>query len=399
VHLLYVVQRYGADVPGGAEAHCRAFASRMAARGHHVEVVTTCARSHIDWANTYPAGTDTDDGVVVHRLPTARPKDRRVFEPLNVRALRGPKPVPWALQRAWMQAQGPDVPELAPWLRAHAPRFDVVIFFTYLYATTTGGLPHAAARRPTVLHPTAHEEPPMALAAFNTVFRHPWAFAFSTPEEQALVERRFHVRRPSAVIGVGVDLDAVGDGAAFRRRYGLGERPYLVFLGRFEAGKGSDQLLDFFRAYRRRRQGDLALVVVGERYRDLDPGPDVVATGLVDDQTKHDALAGALALAQPSFFESFSMVLTEAWAQRRPALVQGRNEVLVGQAHRAGGAVPYTTYAEFEVALDRLRADAALADRLGAAGRAYVEREYHWDVVMGRYEAHLGAVAALAPRR
>src|SRR5690606_1416198 len=152
-------------------------------------------------------------------------------------------------------------------------------------------------------------------------------------------------------------------------------------------------------AYRRRRQGDLALVVVGERYRDLDPGPDVVATGLVDDQTKHDALAGALALAQPSFFESFSMVLTEAWAQRRPALEQGRNEVLVGQAHRAGGAVPYTTYAEFEVALDRLRADAALADRLGAAGRAYVEREYHWDVVMGRYEAHLGAVAALAPRR
>ena len=33
-----------------------------------------------------------------------------------------------------------------------------------------------------------------------------------------------------------------------------------------------------------------------------------------------------------------------------------------------------------------LRADASLADAMGAAGRAYVEREYSWDVVLDRYE-------------
>jgi len=398
VRLLYVIQRFGADVPGGAEAHCREFAQRMAARGHDVEVLTTVARSHITWEPTYPAGTGADGALVVHRLPIARPKDRRVFEPLNVRALRGPKPVPWHLQRTWMRMQGPDVPALVPWLCEHAARFDVVVFFQYLYSPTTSGLAAASARVPTLLHATAHDEPPMALAAFNTVFRQPWAYAFSTPEEQALVERRFHVRRPSAVIGVGVDLDAHGDAAAFRARFGLGERPYVVFLGRFEAGKGSDQLLDFYDAYRRRRPGAPALVIAGERYRDVDPDPDLVLTGVVDEATRSGALAGALALVQPSFFESFSMVLTEAWAQARPALVQGRSDVLVGQARRSGGGIPYTDYPSFEVALDRLVADPALAARIGRAGRRYAEAHYAWDVVMDRYEALLERTAALARR-
>jgi glycosyltransferase involved in cell wall biosynthesis len=395
VRLLYVIQRFGADVPGGAEAHCREFAQRMAGRGHVVEVLTTTARSHITWEPSFAVGDADDGGVLVHRLPIGRPKDRRRFEPLNVRALRGPKPVPWRLQRTWAQLQGPDVPDLVPWLAAEAGRFDVVVFFQYLYSPTTEGLPVASARVPTLLHATAHDEPPMALALFDTVFRHPWAFAFSTPEEQALVERRFGVHPPSGVIGVGVDLDASGDVAAFRRRFGLGERPYVVNVGRFEAGKGSDQLLDFHETYRRRRPGAPALVVVGERFRDVAPHGDLVLTGVVDEATRSAALAGALALVQPSFFESFSMVLTEAWAQRRPALVQGRSDVLVGQARRSGGGLPYVTYAEFEVALDRFRADAALADRLGRAGRRYAEANYAWPVVMDRYEALLERTAAL----
>ena len=92
------------------------------------------------------------------------------------------------------------------------------------------------------------------------------------------------------------------------------------------------------------------------------------------------------------------MVLTEAWAQGRPALVQGRSDVLVGQARRSGGAVPYLDYADFEVALDRLLADPALAARLGRAGRRYAEDNYSWDVVMDRYEALLERTAAMTQR-
>jgi Glycosyltransferase len=75
----------------------------------------------------------------------------------------------------------------------------------------------------------------------------------------------------------------------------------------------------------------------------------VVVTGFIDEAGKQSALAGAAALVQPSYFESFSMVLTEAWAHRRPALVQGHCAVLDGQARRSGGGIPYRSYAEFEV--------------------------------------------------
>src|SRR3712207_6273735 len=142
--LLFVVQRYGREVAGGAELHCREFATRMAARGHHVEAVKSCAVNYVDWANRYPAGTGELDGVMVHRLPVARERDDRFFEPLNTRVVWGERPVPLYLQREWMRAQGPHIPELERWLLRHGGSYDVVIFFTYLYWTACAGLPAAS---------------------------------------------------------------------------------------------------------------------------------------------------------------------------------------------------------------------------------------------------------------
>src|SRR5439155_10417933 len=85
MRLLFVVQRYGHEVAGGAELHCRQFATILAERGHDVEALTSCATSYVDWANFYPAGSAEVDGVLVHRLPVPVPRDDRVFGPLNGR--------------------------------------------------------------------------------------------------------------------------------------------------------------------------------------------------------------------------------------------------------------------------------------------------------------------------
>jgi len=95
----------------------------------------------------------------------------------------------------------------------------------------------------------------------------------------------------------------------------------------------------------------------------------------------------------PSYFESFAMNLTDVFAQRRPALVQRRCTVLEGHALRSGGAVPYSGFAEFEAAVDKVHEFPVLADELGEAGRRYVEQNYQWDVVMDRYERTLARVA------
>lgn len=361
-----------------------------------MEVLTSCAVSYVDWANVYKAGIGTLDGVTLHRLPVERPREDRWFGPLSGRVVWGQKPVPLYLQEEWMRSQGPYIPELAPWLFQRASSYDVVIFFTYLYYTTWRGLPAAAGLAPTVLHPTAHDEPPLYLPLFDITFRLPSALAFLTREEADLVHKRFRTKAPSSIIGVGVDLDAKGDDAAFRNTYGLCDRPYLLFVGRLDPGKGSDELFDFFVAYKERNAGPLALVVVGEPVKPLPAHPDVVVTGFVDETTRRAAIAGCLALVQPSYFESFSMVLSEAWAQRKPALVQGHCHVLEGQVRRAGGGIPYRGFAEFEAAADLVVEERHLRQALGEAGRQYVERNYTWDAVMARYEALLTSVRVSA---
>ena len=388
-----MVQRYGDTIAGGAEQHCREMAERMARRGHHVEVATTCAQSYVDWADAYEPGRSTVGGVVVHRFRVAAPRNNPRFNELNRRMVCGRGSRPLVVQREWMRGQGPWSPDLVRWLEQNGSRFDCVICFTYLYWTTWAALDALRGRVPLVLHPTVHDEPPLRLSLFDTEFRAPDAFALSTPEEIDLIRSRFHVDPPGAVVGIGVEVGAA-DPARFRAAYGLADKPYLLYVGRIDEGKGALALVDFFTAYKARHAADdLVLVLVGDDLLKLPERPDIVVTGFVDYQTRDDALAGALALAQPSFFESFSMILTEAFAFGRPALVQGRCDVLRGHARRSNAAIPYDGFAEFECALEMLRADPALADAMGAAGRDYVEREYTWDIVLDRYEALLERTA------
>ena len=65
------VQRYGADINGGAELHARYIAERLA-RHAQVEVVTTCARDYVTWRNERTAGVETVNGIPVRRFPVHR---------------------------------------------------------------------------------------------------------------------------------------------------------------------------------------------------------------------------------------------------------------------------------------------------------------------------------------
>lgn len=401
MRLLFVVQRYGVEVAGGAEAFCRMFAERMAARGHDVDVLTSRAVSYVDWRDHYPAGTTTINGVDVVRLGVGQPRDDRLFGPLHARVINGQKPIPLHLQEAWMHMQGPYLPELGPWLSEHAPTYDVVVFFTYLYWSTWAGLPVASGTTTTVLHPTAHDEPTLYLPIFDFLFRLPHGLGFLSEEEVELVRRRFNVTRPFTVTGIGVDVDLVAsaDEAAFRAEQRIGDAPYLLYTGRIDPHKGSLELFDFFTAYKRRNPSPLKLVLVGEPVRPLPPHDDVVVTGFLSEEAKHDAMAGCLAFVHPSYFESFSIVLCEVWAHRKPAIVQGRCDVLTGMAHRSGGGLPFVGYREFEAAVDLLVTDASLRQRLGDRASAWVEERYRWDVVIERYERFLASLADRRPTR
>lgn len=389
MRLLSVVQRYGLDVFGGAEQFSRKMATQLVGRGHSMDVVTSCARSYYDWADFYEPGREDLEGVTVHRFAVKEPRNHERFGWLNMRMVGGAPPTPAYLQRLWIGEQGPVLPGFREWLWDHATDYDAVIFYTYSYWPTWAGLPVASGRVPTVLHPLAHDEPALYRQIYDVTHQLPSGLAFLTEEEGQLVRRRFGIRKPTAITGIGMNLDVKGNGNRFRAEYEVGDDPYIVSVGRIDPHKGSDELYDFFVAYKQRRPGPLKLVVVGEPIKPLPEHSDVIVTGFVDDSVKDDAVDGAELLVQPSYYESFSMVLTESWAQYKPALVNGRCAVLDGQARRSNGAIPYSGYAEFETSLDLLLSDQQLRKALASNGRAYVEQRYEWNVVLDRYERFL----------
>src|SRR5205807_639714 len=101
--------------------------------------------------------------------------------------------------------QGPWAPGLIEYLKRQQQQYDVVIFYTYLYATTVLGLEVAPSR--SILVSTAHDEPAIRLEIFKDVFRKPAALCYLTDSERLFVQAAFG-ERPllEEVVGVGVDL-------------------------------------------------------------------------------------------------------------------------------------------------------------------------------------------------
>ena len=76
--LAVVVQRYGANINGGAELHARYIAEHLA-RHADVEVVTTCAVDYVTWRNELPRGSEVVHGLTVHRFPVDRERNVKLF--------------------------------------------------------------------------------------------------------------------------------------------------------------------------------------------------------------------------------------------------------------------------------------------------------------------------------
>lgn len=388
----YVVQRYGAQIVGGAEAACRQFATRLAARGHEVTVLTSCATDANTWANALPAGESLDAGVRVVRYATTQPRDPG-FDRLSHRLFGLAEPDA-ALEERWIEAQGPLVPDLIAAIDGRGP--DLWVFYTYLYYPTLMGLPKVAGR--SVLHPALHDEPPSRLARVRDVLRSPAGIYLHSPEEWELVLAR--AGWPPAelgLVGLGAE-EGFGNVGAFRVRAGIGDDPYLLYLGRVEDGKGTGDLARMFSAYARSHPGPMKLVIAGPVTQAPPPADGVVVTGVLTDAERWGAMEGATAFIHPSPLESFAIVLFEAWSKGRPVLVNGACRVTAGHAARSRGGLAYRDYAEFSAALELILDDPVVAHGLGANGKAYAE-SFAWDAVMDRYEAFLGRVLASIDRR
>ena len=283
--LACVIQRFGPEIAGGSERHCRVIAEHLAAE-HDVTILTTCAQDYVTWRNVYAAGASTLGALRVLRFPVARQRRMHRFAEISeiVFTTRSSP----AEQELWFRENGPDAPELLEYLRQHGREYDRVLFWSYRYSDAYFGLPLVADRA--VLVPTAEEDPLIrvdVLDQLSSGCRQPGMFL--TPEEEELVALRCATPLPpSCIIGCGVEPRA----ARRRRGRSLAARhrqPFVLYLGRIERNKGCETLLEYFERYLERGGAPVQLVLAGPANMPLPEHPLVKRLGVVDDAMR-DAL-------------------------------------------------------------------------------------------------------------
>jgi glycosyltransferase involved in cell wall biosynthesis len=378
VKLAIVVQRYGADINGGAELHARYIAERLA-RHADVEVLTTCARDYVSWRNELTPGLERVNGIPVRRFRVRRERDPNVFGRHSQRVFEQPHSI--ADELAWLDSEGPASDDLVEY--ASSAAFDYFLLFSYRYYHAW----HLARRVPqkAVLVPTAERDPAIALDIFGPVFRGVRAVMYNSHEEREMIQAATKNHQvPGVVVGVGSDVPAKTDSARFRRRFKL-DRRFAIYVGRIDENKGCGELFNYFQRYAATFPRGLELVLVGRAVIPVPAHPRIHHLGFLNDEDKFDALAASDLLIMPSYFESLSMVALEAWALGRPVLANGRCDVLKGQCLRSNAGLFYESYEEFAETLYALESNGPLHARLGTNGRAYFAQHYAWPVIERKY--------------
>jgi glycosyltransferase involved in cell wall biosynthesis len=318
---------------------------------------------------------------------------------------------------------------LQDYLERNHHQYDILIFFTYLYAPTALGA--RIAPHKTVLVPTAHDEPAIHLGIYKELFSAPAAIAYNTDVERRFLTTHFSIRAvEEETVGCGVDVpytdhkeikdgrdakdtketkDAkepaedlepepipdedqppsyrphlAGRGVLFRRRHRL-HGPIALYGGRIDPGKGCEELIEYFSSYVQ-DGGDASLVLMGVKLMPLPEEPFIQFAGRLSDQERLQALEAATVVVVPSPYESLSLLALEAFAVGTPVLANARSEVLVDHCLKSNAGLYYADRDEFVEALKLLVADHSLRAAMGRNGRAYVRRNYRWDVIISKYE-------------
>ncbi|MDD8016182.1 MAG: glycosyltransferase family 4 protein [Acidobacteriota bacterium] len=385
--LAFVVQRYGLEINGGAELHCRWVAEHLK-KYFDVEVLTTKAVDYITWKNHYPANEDVINGIPVKRFGVTRARNPERFGRIQNFIFHQEHGEEDELK--WLEEEGPLAPALIDYIKTHESAYDYFIFFSYRYYHSYWGI--RAVPRKSILVPTAERDPVVHLRIFKDLFRKPRAFVYNSEEERRMihsVSRNEDI--PGDVVGVGTEVPEFSSGDRFRRTHQV-DGDYIVYVGRIDENKGCHKLFEYFLKYKKETGSAVKLVLIGSTILKIPSHHDIVYLGFLPEQDKFDAIDGAVLLAMPSFYESLSMVTLEAWAMGKPVLANARCEVLQGQCLRSHGGLYYADYAEFREALDLLLNTPRLREAMGLNGRKYYRENYTWEKIEDKY---LGIIRGL----
>lgn len=367
---------------GGVVRSVEGMATALVARGHEVTVLTTDA---FDQKRRFDGARDeTIDGV---------------------RVLRKPNVLPWLRGRLNLSTPR----SLKRSADAIRPAFDVL--HLHEFRTLENLLVTPVARR--------HEKP-IALSPHGTLnlssgrgalkagwdrllspavaqrVNHVIALSQAERAEAEAIWRRFGRRQTPtnfSVIPNGVELgafDAPALAVECRARYGLGAATTVLFMGRLQARKGVDRLIEAFKAA---RVEDSRLLIVGPDEGMLPAlealaggDPRIAFTGYLDGDARLGALAASDIFALPATGEGQPMAALEAMAAGMPVLLSPGCNLDEAAQYGAGFVVDATVEA-FAEKLKLLLTAQVLRHDMGLRAGRLAEDRFSWRLVAERLEA------------
>ncbi len=388
----FVIPFYGANIGGGAEMQCRRLAENLVMRGVEVETLTTTLLDlGSDWSKqAYPPGRSVINGVAVRRFGP-RDVDTDLFVPINRRLI--------ARERITMEEEvcfannAINSDSLYEYIGDNW-RDRVYFFIPYCFGMAING--SKVAPQKSFLIPCLHDEGYADMVITKKMFSRVIGSLFNSKAEMRLAMRKYGGLKKSEAIlmGEGVDQISGADSGAFRSKHGLGDTPFILYVGRRDHTKNTHTLIEYFRRYKKlNKKSGLKLVLIGPGTIDIprEIEKDVLDLGFVSPEEKINAVAAATLLCQPSLMESFSLVIMESWRLKRPVLVHSRCEATADHVADSNGGLSFGDFPEFYEAVDMIVSSPALASDMGKRGSDYVERNYSWNVICSRFNKLLAA--------
>ncbi|MBI3490806.1 MAG: glycosyltransferase [Acidobacteria bacterium] len=392
--ILYIVHRFW-PYQGGSERYFFEIATRTAAEGHAVTVLTTDAwdagHLHFRRRKRIEPLVERVDGITIRRFRVRHFFYQQRILPRLSRLIPTRYPV--------FDQPHPLIPGLHWWLRTTRQRFDLVHAGVFPHAPLiAAGARYCRRHRvPFVCQPMLNPGEPYR-AMENQQFLSPKLLALLEPaaaiftntsyENEVLVDKGIPAEKIT-VAGPAVSPDEVkgGDGAAFRARHGV-VGPMVLQISTQTHDKGSWHTIDAMRRLRDRHP-DVTFVFIGSIEQDfvkfLDLQPESVRKTIrllnyVAEQEKRDALAACDVFVMPSRADSFGIAYLEAWLYKKPVIgCFGGGVPRVIDEGQDGFLVPYGDSHMLAEYIDLLLADRTRAAAMGARGHDKVMTRHRWD--------------------
>lgn len=378
---------YGEHIKGGAEQECNYLAHSLQNVGQKIEVFTTCVKdaSSNRGENTLKSGAYTESNILVRRF-NVKKQNLDKFIPSNLKIYRNEN----FTEQDEFNYYSEDInsPEMYEFIKLHKDIYKAFVFIPYLYGITYNGSKVCPDK--SILIPCLHDESYAYMNLTREMFESVKGIAYLSSPEKILANQLYNLKNiKNEVLGAGLDTDweCSCDAMRFRKKYGI-FTDFILYAGRKDSGKKADELLSFFIKYKEKHIGSsLKLVFLGGGTL---PIPDkfkseIFDLGFVSVEDKHDAFAAATVFCNPSWFESFSIVIMESWVAKRPVIVSSHCEVTKNFCTETNGGFYYENYFAFEKAINIFMEHPEIANRMGKNGHEYVMKNFTHDIIAKKY--------------